>query len=369
MNWSARLEAFLARVVPVSAWEKLYRLSMRAVNGRADRYVTYHVRPKLARDVGTWSDPVVKPPRFAVVMQGPVAADGFTLETLRVYTRLMAGHRLILSTWDDTDAKLLDPIQAAGVDVVLSAKPAVPGIMNVNYQLTSALAGVRAAADGGADWVLKTRTDQRMYSPNLPEFLVALATTFPVAPGFPQRYRIIGLGRGTFKYLPYCVTDQTVFGHAVDMLLYWSAPHRPDGHPPGYRDVFRDVCRYHAPESYIATQYLQRLGRAVDWTIEDSWAAIADHFCLAGLGTSDLFWPKYTKLLEHDRTYSQIDTTMEIDFREWLILYAARGNKARIPALDAVLELCLRQPVPRPDATARGAGGLEDTARGAGTPR
>jgi hypothetical protein len=261
----------------------------------------------------------------------------------------MPDGRLILSTWDDADPRLLDPIRALGVDVVLNPKPAVPGLMNVNMQLASALAGVRRAEAGGAAWVLKTRTDQRMYAPNLPAFLVALATAFPVPRGYRQRHRILALGRGTLKYAFYHVTDQTLFGHVDDMVAYWSAPPRLEtAHPPGFRDVFGDICRHKAPESYLATQFLRRVGRELAWTVEDSWAAIADHFCVVDGAMTDFFWPKYTHVLEYDRTYARIDTSTEIDFREWLVLHAARGSKAPMPGLDAIQHLGLREPVPRP---------------------
>jgi hypothetical protein len=347
-SWSDRIESLAARTVPAWVWEKWYRFGMRVANRCGDRFVTHHTRPKFARDVGTWSDPVVAAEPFAVVMQGPVAADGFTLETLRTYARLMPHARRILSTWDDADPKLLDPIRGAGVEVVLSPKPPDPGTLNVNLQIVSAGAGVRRAVECGAEWVLKTRTDQRLYAPNVPEFLVSLARAFPVAPGFQQRYRVIGLGKGSQKFLPYCLSDQTVFGHAGDMLLFWTPHPRSDSHPPGYRDVYRDICRYHAPEAYLTSQFLRRLGRAIDWSLRDSWAAFADHFCVADVGTTDLFWPKYARASEYDRRYDAIESNQELDFREWLILYTARANKQWHTEYDRVMELSHRVPLATP---------------------
>lgn len=348
--WSERIEALVAQLLPSKFWEKWYRFGMRVTNRQGDLFVTHHTRPLVAREVGTWSDPVDSPPAFAIVMQGPIAvANQFTHETLRIYSKHMPSVRLILSTWQDTDPKLVDRICALGVDVVLNARPVDPGHLNINMQIVSAAAGMQRAASTGAEWVLKTRTDQRLYAPNLPEFLVALARAFPVATAFQQRYRIIGLGRGTLKYGLYSFTDQTVFGHLDDMLKYWSPPLRSTEQlPEGSHIRLSEICRHLSPESYFASQFLSNIGREQLWTLADSWAAMANHFCIADPGTTDFFWPKYTKIMEYDRRYHAIDTLFELDFREWLILYSAASNKPLLDEYGWALTQNLRVPLTCP---------------------
>jgi hypothetical protein len=328
---------------------------MRIANRRADWFVTHHSRPLLARNVGTWSDPVESQPAFAIVMQGPViAANGFTLETIRIYANHFPCARLILSTWKDTDPVVLEPIRACGVDVVLCEKPADPGNLNINLQITSASAGIRRAAECAVEWVLKTRTDQRLYAPNLAEFLIGIAKAFPVTKQFRQRHRIVALGRGTLKYCLYHVSDQTVFGHIDDMVVYWSPPLRPSGLPENYKESMAEIARHLAPESYFATQFLAKVGREVLWTLPDSWDAFAEHFCVADPGMTDFFWPKYTKTMEYDRRYDCIDTNWDLDFREWLVLYTAGKNKRYNPEWDLALQRTLRFPLNRPDSVSDG---------------
>jgi len=327
-------------------------------NALSDDYTTLHRRPKRAAQIGTWPDPGLAPPRAAVVMQGPPFAPGdFTLETLRLYVRNMPGCNLILSTWNDTDPRFLAAVRDIGVNVVLSAKPDNPGLFNINMQLVSAGAGVQRAVADGAEWVLKTRTDQRLYNPNVLPFLAAVAQGFPVADGTAQRHRIIGVGHGSLKYAPYHVTDQTVFGHADDMLAYWTPPLRMDqapGHwPKDLLSIFNrtpigELCRLGAAESYIASQFLLRMGRKLDWTLVDSWAAYRDHFAFVDYAATDFFWIKaqeYTQR-EMNLSYHAVSNRHEMGFRDWLLLHTGQLKPQDAAVFEVVQEQFFNQATP-----------------------
>lgn len=321
---------------------------MRRAGGSGPDFLTFHARPKRAVDVLTWPDRVADAGTIAIVMQGPIAARfDFTLETLRLYGRIPHCRR-ILSTWEDTPDEHLAPLRAMGVDVVLCKKPPQPGLFNVNMQITSAARGVEAAVQGGAQWVLKTRTDQRLCAPNAVAFLVALATTFPVAPGFDQKHRIVGVGHGSLKYAPYHLSDQSVFGHAHDMAKYWSPVLReeplPAHWPRTLREIYANVpigelCRHGAAESYLASRYLQRLGRPLQWTLEDSWQVFKDHFCVADHATTDFFWMKaqlqtWRELLTD---YDGVSAARELTFADWLLLQSGLLAPSASRAFESVL--------------------------------
>lgn len=337
------------------------RLSRKAIdweNTRGESFMTAHFRPRRASEIGTWSDPAIAHPRAAVVMQGPIHAEhDFTLETLRLYARQMPGTHLILSTWSDTSPAALQPIRDLGATVVLSEKPAYAGPFNVNMQITTAAAGVRRAVADGADWVMKTRTDQRLLAPNVLPFLVALAETFPPAPGTSQKRRIIGVGLGSLRFAPYHLTDQTVFGTAEDMLAYWTPPLRE---PPAEADLpasaqamFESVpigklCRHAAAESYLASQFLLRMGRTLDWTLVDTWAAWRDHFCVADTCATDFYWVKGQMISqrEHVVHYHAVTNRAEMGFRDWLLLHAGALAPADAARYEAVLLDRFNDPVP-----------------------
>ncbi|MGY6548757.1 MAG: WavE lipopolysaccharide synthesis family protein [Roseinatronobacter sp.] len=339
---------------------RLQRWIVAQENVNGGDYTTLHHRPKRAAQIKSWPHPALVPPRSAVVMQGPpFAQDDFTLETLRLYARNMPGAQLILSTWHDTDPSVLRAAQDLGVTVVLSDKPEFPGLFNINMQLVSAGAGVRRAVADGAEWVLKTRTDQRLHAPDALPSLVALAQAFPVVPGTAQRHRIVGIGHGSLKYAPYHVTDQTVFGHADDMLAYWTPPLRteraPEHWPGDLHAIFTttpigELCRLGAAESHIASRFLIRMGRPLDWTLVDSWAAYRDHFIFADHAMTDFFWVKAQQHTQRELTvgYDMISNRQEMGFSDWLLLHGGHLPPEAAAPHAKVLEQCFNMAVPRP---------------------
>ncbi|WP_167620244.1 WavE lipopolysaccharide synthesis family protein [Paracoccus ravus] len=288
---------------------------------------------------------------MAIFMQGPIANDyDFTLETLRIYADAMPGCRLILSTWQDTPPEQLDAIAEMKIKLVLSEKPQDPGYANINMQITTAAAGVRQAAAEGATWVLKTRTDQRLYQPDVMSGLAALAKSLPLsgAASDTQKHRIFGIGQGTLKFGLYHLSDQTVFGHVDDMLAYWTPPLDTGQLPADWsadrETVFREtpigeLFRYASPESYLASQFLARQGRPIEWTISDSWAAFRDHFGTVDYGSTDFYWVKgqSQSLWENPTNYRKLTNRKELTFLDWMQLYAGHLRPEDAAAYEPVL--------------------------------
>jgi hypothetical protein len=333
--------------------------------GRSGRFVSRRSRPKMAEDVGDGPEQaptlstasVLRCEPSAIVMQGPIwPYDDFTFQTLEIYRRHMPGCRLILSTWADFPDDQRTRFERAGIDVVLSEKPDLAGPYNVNMQITGAAAGMRRAVEGGAEWVLKTRTDQRLYHPELLSGLAAFAKSLPPSGAARdlQRHRIFGIGQGTAKFAPYHLSDQTVFGHAEDMLPYWTPPLKAEIFPahwstdPGkvfLETPIGDFCRYGAAESYITSQYLTRLGRTLDWTLQDSWAVFRDHLGVVDYGATDFFWAKPHRwrleagMFPQEETlrYATINNRRELTFLEWIQLYAGHLRPEDAVAYEGVL--------------------------------
>lgn len=329
---------------------RLLRWGVDVENKGGDYFATLHHRPKRFDRIGTWPDPECKSDGCAIVMQGPIAhQDDFTVDTLRLYRRNMPEAALILSTWEDEDPGILARVEDIGVTVVKSRKPSVAGLSNINMQIVNSGAGVRQAASQGARWIMKTRTDQRLYEPNVLPFLIGLAESFPVAGETQQRNRIIAIGHGSLKFAPYHITDQTLFGDAEDMLAYWSAPLQDEAlmarWPQGRESIYlnhsiAEQIRETVPESYLASHFLVRMGRSLDWTLADSWAAYRDHFCFADYGTTDFYWVKtqtYTGR-EYTRVYDGIVNRREMNFLEWMLLYAGQLQPEHAGQYEMVLQ-------------------------------
>ncbi|MFD1195073.1 WavE lipopolysaccharide synthesis family protein [Seohaeicola saemankumensis] len=283
-------------------------------------------------------------------MQGPIAKeDDFTLNTLRLYRRNMPDAELILSTWSDEDANALAKVADLGVTVLKNDKPAFAGMSNMNMQIVSAGAGVRHAVQKGAQWVMKTRTDQRLYEPNLLSFLIGMQQSFPVAVSGKQNHRIIGLGQGSLKFVPYHVTDQSLFGNAQDMLAYWTPPLQgaevserwTEARDQIYRKYsIGQLCRETVPECYLASHFLTRMGHQPDWTIQDSWTAYRDRFCFADYGTTDFYWVKsqtWTRA-ELIKTYAHVSNRQEMSFLEWMLLHSRQLPVESASRYNEILE-------------------------------
>lgn len=320
------------------------------LNKHSNHYTTYRKRPKFSDAIRTQADHPIDVENMAIVMQGPLPVpDNFAYETLKIYRHHMPDVQLILSTWADTPDEHLAAIRGLGVKLVLCEKPENPGLFNINMQLTSAGAGIKKAVEEGAVWVLKTRVDQRLYNPNIMSELASMAKTMPATGGFDQKYRIFGIGYGSLKYAPYHVTDQTVFGHGDDMLKYWTPPLR-EGKPPAHfpesdKEIYHKIpigeeCRYAAPETYLASQYLTRIGRDQEWTIQDTWAAFRDCFCFVDYQSTDFFWQKQQtwSRLELMHKYDMVWTRHEMTFAHWMLLYSGALSPKAAARYEAALD-------------------------------
>ena len=298
-----------------------------------DEYFTCHARPQKAARVSTVNDGLKRQAELSVILQGPVMTENdFTLETLKLYQKHFEGHSLILSTWEGEDEAVITAAEKMGVHCLMNKKPDYFGISNINLQIASSKAGVRKAAELGSKYVLKTRTDQRMYAPNIAEYLYNVTEAFPVTGEYPkQKKRIVGVSLNTFKYRMYGLSDMTIYGHIDDMLLYWGVKEdarvfadrqREEARKSAFSFAELAVC-----EVYLTTEFLKAIDREILWTLQDSWQVFADNFCVVDKEQLDVFWPKYNRQEYRYLTYQQDYRTQEMGFREWFNIYSGLGNK------------------------------------------
>ena len=296
-------------------------------------FITYHSRPMSSASVCTRSDEVSNQKRLGIVIQGPIISENdFTLETVKIYKKHFNDPPIILSTWSDEDAAAVKRFEQLNVSVILNTKPEYSGTSNINLQIVSAGSGVRKAQELGAEYALKTRTDQRIYASNLADYLYNITEVFPVNRSYEkQRKRIVGVNLNTFKYRMYGLSDMLLFGHIDDMLLYWNVALDErvfsDDEMLKASTSLRTFALWRVCEVYLATEFLQKVGRKLEWSLKDSWEAFADHFCVVDKEQLDLFWPKYNRFEYRWLGYAEKINSEEMNFREWLNIYNNLGNK------------------------------------------
>lgn len=280
-------------------------------------FLTFHIRPKFSKDFYHQSEiGACNPRKIGLIIQGPLVKSGaFTLESVRLYKKTFKQSVIVLSTWDDEDSRYLEKIKAEEIEIVLSQKPTKPGSFNKNYQIVSSYAGVSRARDLGVKYVLKTRSDQRMYARNIEEFLCNLLRTFSIPDGYSQKERMIGINFNTRKSEPYYLSDMFLFGHVDDMISFWTIPLEDDSAHLLQR------CEI-IPEVYFTSHFLTRVGQTLEWTVEHSWRMFAKHFCVTDQATLDLYWFKNPASREHYGLFYKDEIPYELmNFRDWLNLY------------------------------------------------
>ncbi len=318
-------------------WFELFR-------GTKTHFLTYHQRPHNTTDINVFSDAIRHQPKTAIVLQGPIVHHrDFTLQTIQLYHRLFPDCEIILATWQTEDQDYLKLFDLPKTHIILSQPPKLAGVANINYQLISSQAGTQLAQDIGCQYVLKTRTDQRMYAPNVMEFLLQTVRHFAIHPKYKPHQRIVSMSLNSFKYRLYSLSDMFIFGRTDDVLLYFSAPLDTRRRPKAVTSL-RDVSKQNFCEVYLATHYLKAIGFKVTWSLRNSWQALADCFAIIDSESLDLFWPKYQQWLEYRyRTYDQLLNKQTLDYKEWFIIYTALSNKAVIP--ERTLDYSFDHPV------------------------
>lgn len=295
------------------------------------RFFTYHSRPMQAEDYLVSREP---PPseKIAIVLQGPIVKENaFTIETIKLYRKNFPTVDLIVSTWENEDAATVQSLLDVGATVVLQSKYptedeniATGGISQVNFALCGTQPGLQWAKSQGFEYVLRTKTDQRLYSASYFIDALNLMDAFPLKlnPPMRQERRLVVLGH-MLKYMPYSVSEQGVFGTISDVTDYFSAP--MDMRPSWQGRTLMQWAQGPVSEAYYFVWYMKLLGREPEWTLDDSWNMIKDHFVIMDLDVADFYFQKYERHQEHrGRNYGRSTTWQYFGFSEWLRLYVGK---------------------------------------------
>jgi hypothetical protein len=290
-------------------------------------FYTFHQRPKAAENVhmdAAATPPMALPPA-AIVIQGPlVHQDDFTLESARLYRRLMPGTVVIVSTWNTEPAAALQRFEAEGFTVVASTPPKVSGANNVNFQIVSTRAGISAAKELNCEYVLKSRSDQRFYAQNLLPYFLALLDEYPAAYAEQQTHRIIELSMNVCRYRPYSMCDMFQFGHIKDLEKMWGV--ELDGRSFSVAEYSRQritprkISEDRIAEIYVHRAYLEGLGQDAAVDLARYYEVLANYFIVIDKETVDLFWNKYHAMeygLAENPLYSQDRAKARFYSRDW----------------------------------------------------
>lgn len=340
--WLPLLSNWPRKLTSLYSWLKL-RLYM---SSRA--YVTESYYPSTATSYSRIEEDTSE--GTAIILRGPITrTHDFTLETIELYCRLYPNAPIIVSTWEHEIEYLTARRVPDSVNVVLTPfeRPRHGG--TINLQILGNLRGIEYAKGLGCKKVIATRTDQRFYEPRLLSNLECLMQQHPYisSGGNDQQVnRIICTSTDSFMYRLYGVSDMFFFGSIEDIYNYWNTstvsnawcqavlgPHLSYSQGLGSEATGRVTHRGYSygrwSEIYLMTEFLQRNGVEINWTLAQYWNQLGSRFIIMDSAAKGFFWPKYTWEEKQWGSYLSNPTMKEISYLEWLSMTNGRLPKVR----------------------------------------
>ena len=306
---------------------KIFKLL--AFIGTKEDFFSYHLRSK---DTNNIIDDSIKIKenfeKIGIVLQGPIQyEDSFTYETLKLYKKIYPNSEIILSIWKDEKKDELDRIRNIGVVVVENDKPETGGFINLNYQIVSTKNAVLKAKELGCKYILKSRTDIRIYETGVDKFLISLLKNFPTKYS-KQKQRIIGIDINTHKY-GIGISDIFQFGTTEEMEKMWNIDLiKKVTTMEKYLKFEKDstaVDRFYFEfsECYLLKKYLFINGIELKPKLESYYKVLKNNFIIIDSSMINMYWNKYLgDEYKEWKNYDKLIARSSMTFKDWLTIYS-----------------------------------------------
>ena len=246
--------------------------------------------------------------------------DMFTLNTAGSYRAMFPDAKIVISTWQEESYRLCRETQTDGIELVFSDKPGNPGINNTNFQMVTAHAGIARANELGVEFVMKTRTDQRIYNNLTLDILHNWIRTNPLAEpsNRGQSERVIFLSLNSFLYRMYGLSDMFTFSHVSDALDYWSG-RLDDRSTIDHANTLREWVSQRPVEVWFYSEWLRK-HEPLEWTLEHYWRSLSERTVVLDSSSLDLYWPKYTSRENRWQKYLAVHPFQEVTENHWHLI-------------------------------------------------
>lgn len=327
-------------------FDSILRDGFRTWEKGSDYFLSYQLRPKESSKIVSMEEESHPISDTAIVIQGPIVTEeDFTMNTIELYRKIFPGVRVIVSCWEDDDTSTIEPLVRGGVICIKNKKPEEPGFCNLNLQISSTMAGLRMAEGLGMKYVLKSRSDMRLYKVGSLDFMRNIIENHPICDeGLKLKKRIVTADfrcLGT-QYWPFFIGDQWSFGLTEDMLRYWDMTPCGEGGYDAYilqrkdkdgRRLFsrkeRTSKRLLAEGNIVLDFISRQTEKKPDITVEEYWEFVRKYVTVIDRRLVDFYWFKYDCRFEenlHNGSYSRADSdksyyTYSWDFLSWCNLY------------------------------------------------
>ena len=287
-------------------------------------FITYNLRPKDAKNFNFAVNKKINRNDLGLIIQGPTNGfENFIYETIKIYKKNFSGAKIVLSTWNDNNDLFLKKVKRLNIKVITSTyrENMFQGFDHQVQTTTSAINFLK----NKTKYILKTRTDCRIYSPNTYQYFLSLLKTFPLKKRIKnQKQRIIFSSLITPKFRVYGATDILVFGTSSDINKYFS------------KEFFHESCKKYnlgrfpktfkgtllTGEIMLCAKYLIKKNIKLKWDLKHWCSMLEKYFIIADHKEIDIFWKKYSYENEGRFTLNfQNQTSRIITFADWLSIY------------------------------------------------
>lgn len=288
-------------------------------------------------------------PKVAIVIQGPVPnrkSEKQVEESISHYSKIFPQSPIVLSTWLNHARTLRSP--GKNIHIVRSVDPGPSNPKNLDRQAISTFEGIKKASELGAEYTIKTRTDQRLVAPLAVEKLLAIWAQSK------SELSIVVSSYGTGRYRLYGPTDQLQFAKTAVLLDFWEGLPSSGRHEvvsPDYDQLLYEIsCRaLSVQEVRLCVRYLLRIEQEVTWTWPNHAQLMASFFPVANsVGIGHLQLSRPVNVVDHvsyNKTafHNLIEEHSSLEF--WLTLHnsATRPSPPYLLLIEALKAKSLDQ--------------------------
>lgn len=300
-------------------------------------YLSIHLRPKKSEDFKFNRSNYIDndSSNIGIIIQGPLSVNGdhgeFVYETIKIYKKIYPNTIIVLSTWE-LDEKNLQKLNELEIKIIQNKEPKnkrFGSVRNTDRQILTTFSALKFLSEKNITYCLKTRTDWRIYKPQIHLYLKNLIEIFPSKSKL-MNGRIIVSSMMTSKFRVYGIADTLQFGFTKDLLKFWddelfldSIERLSFGSYPSVINntpIISDV--------FLCARYLKAINHKLNWTLEDWWICLSKYFCVIDADSLDLLWTKYEDWFYEKRYYRSYDSNSArmLEFSEWINLYSDSEN-------------------------------------------
>lgn len=304
----------------------------------SSKYITYRQRNKYSNQEKFIENFALIDEKCGIVLQGPIRKeDNFTIETVKLYKKYYPKALIIVSTWNDIDIQDEICLNKEGASVLKNIKPEKSGLGNINFQIISSKNGIEFAKKNGCEYILKTRTDQRICKRYFLQFFIDLLTQFYITQeNVKQDMRIIvGPSMVNATMLkPFMISDFLYFGKANDLKKIFDRDlDETDMTVEERRNWINSIkgkysisefYRITAPETLLIYDFAKKvMMEECEFNIKSYWEFVRDNLICLGWNDIDLLWPKYGIYNESKLDNTIVDdaeASYSWDLSKWMLL-------------------------------------------------